>query len=77
MSSNNTWTGFLWRNPDGELQGELTDPMGFTLRIEGLRGRRLDPDGTEVSGYILTARLVIPETLQVPWVDFDPEDAAP
>lgn len=73
MTSDNAWTGFLWREPNGELAGELTDPMGFTLRIEGLRGRRHDPDGTAVSGYILTAWLVIPESLQVPWVDFDPE----
>jgi hypothetical protein len=74
MSNDNAWTGFLWRAANGDLEGELIDPMGFKLRIEGLRGRRCDPDGSEQAGYILTAWLVIPDALQVPWVDYDPEE---
>lgn len=56
-------SGFLWC--DGEdVRGTLVDALGFVTEIHGTRKVR-----NGVPGYELTATVVVPEGMRIPWLD--------
>lgn len=64
-----TYTGRLGRDADGVYRGSLVDPWGFEIRISA--------EVIEVAGrkeFALRARMLIPATYRVPYLDGAPED---